>query len=589
MSSIQQQLQEQLAKGLHELFSIEVTEIVLQETKKEFEGAYTLVVFPYTKQAAKAPAAIATDLGNYLLANCSIVKAFQVVQGFLNISLHDSAWLSVLAEVASDKNPFQLASKGEKVLIEYSSPNTNKPLHLGHLRNNFLGFSVAQILAAGGYEVVKTNLVNDRGIHICKSMLAYQLFGNQETPETSGLKGDHLVGKYYVAFDVEYKKEIKELMATGLDEEQAKKQAPILLQAQEMLLKWEQGDEEVMNLWNTMNSWVFAGFEKSYQTMGVSFDKIYRESNTYLLGKQLVDEGLASGVFFQKPDGSVWINLEAEGLDEKLVLRKDGTSVYITQDMGTAQLKYEDFKANQSVYVVGNEQDYHFEVLFHILKKLNKPFSQGNFHLSYGMVDLPSGKMKSREGTVVDADDLMAEMIQTAKDRTLELGKIDGFTEDESNELFHNLGLGALKYFLLKVEPKKRMLFNPEESIDFQGNTGPFIQYTHARICSILRKGGDIKPVVTDSELANSEQELIYLLGEYKATIAQAAANFAPSVIANYAYDLAKTFNKFYNEITILSEENEVKRNIRLTLAELTGKTIQHATSLLGIVSPNRM
>lgn len=589
MSSIQQQLQEQLAKGLHELFSIEVTEIVLQETKKEFEGAYTLVVFPYTKQAAKAPAAIATDLGNYLLANCSIVKAFQVVQGFLNISLHDSAWLSVLAEVASDKNPFQLASKGEKVLIEYSSPNTNKPLHLGHLRNNFLGFSVAQILAAGGYEVVKTNLVNDRGIHICKSMLAYQLFGNQETPETSGLKGDHLVGKYYVAFDVEYKKEIKELMATGLDEEQAKKQAPILLQAQEMLLKWEQGDEEVMNLWNTMNSWVFAGFEKSYQTMGVSFDKIYRESNTYLLGKQLVDEGLASGVFFQKPDGSVWINLEAEGLDEKLVLRKDGTSVYITQDMGTAQLKYEDFKANQSVYVVGNEQDYHFEVLFHILKKLNKPFSQGNFHLSYGMVDLPSGKMKSREGTVVDADDLMAEMIQTAKDRTLELGKIDGFTEAESNELFHNLGLGALKYFLLKVEPKKRMLFNPEESIDFQGNTGPFIQYTHARICSILRKGGDIKPVVTDSELANSEQELIYLLGEYKATIAQAAANFAPSVIANYAYDLAKTFNKFYNEITILSEENEVKRNIRLTLAELTGKTIQHATSLLGIVSPNRM
>ena len=589
MSSIQQQLQEQLAKGLRALFSIEVTEIVLQETKKEFEGAYTLVVFPYTKQAAKAPAAIATDLGNYLLANCSIVKAFQVVQGFLNISLHDSAWLSVLAEVASDKNPFQLAPKGEKVLIEYSSPNTNKPLHLGHLRNNFLGFSVAQILAAGGYEVVKTNLVNDRGIHICKSMLAYQLFGNQETPESADIKGDHLVGKYYVAFDVEYKKEIKELMATGLDEEQAKKQAPILLQAQEMLLKWEQGDAEVMNLWNTMNSWVFAGFEKSYQTMGVSFDKIYRESNTYLLGKQLVDEGLASGVFFQKPDGSVWINLEAEGLDEKLVLRKDGTSVYITQDMGTAQLKYEDFKANQSVYVVGNEQDYHFEVLFHILKKLNKPFSQGNFHLSYGMVDLPSGKMKSREGTVVDADDLMAEMIQTAKDRTLELGKIDGFTEAESNELFHNLGLGALKYFLLKVEPKKRMLFNPEESIDFQGNTGPFIQYTHARICSILRKGGDIKPVVTDSDLANSEQELIYLLGEYKSTIAQAAANFAPSVIANYAYDLAKTFNKFYNEITILSEENEVKRNIRLTLAELTGKTIQHATSLLGIVSPNRM
>jgi arginyl-tRNA synthetase len=589
MSNIQQTLQQELAKGLKALFQIDVTEIVLQETKKEFEGTYTLVVFPYTKQAGKAPAAIATDLGTYLMANCRIVKAFQVVQGFLNISIQDSAWLDLLASVASDKNPFQIESKKEKVLIEYSSPNTNKPLHLGHLRNNFLGFSVAQILAAGGYDVVKTNLVNDRGIHICKSMLAYQLFGNNETPETSGLKGDHLVGKYYVAFDVAYKEEIAKLKANGLEEEQAKKQAPILLKAQEMLLKWEQGDEEVMNLWNKMNAWVFAGFEKSYQTMGVSFDKIYRESNTYLLGKQIVDEGLASGVFFQKPDGSVWINLEAEGLDEKLVLRKDGTSVYITQDMGTAQLKYEDFNTNQSVYVVGNEQDYHFEVLFHILKKLNKPYSNGNFHLSYGMVDLPSGKMKSREGTVVDADDLMAEMIQTAKDRTLELGKIDGFTEAESNELFHNLGLGALKYFLLKVEPKKRMLFNPEESIDFQGNTGPFIQYTHARICSILRKGGKINPVSTNSELADSEQELIYLLGEYKANITQAAANFAPSVIANYAYDLAKTFNKFYNEQTILSEENEVKRNIRLTLAELTGKTIQHATSLLGIVSPNRM
>ncbi len=589
MSNIQQTLQQELTKGLKALFQIDVTEIVLQETKKEFEGAYTLVVFPYTKQAGKAPAAIATDLGEYLMANCGIVKAFQVVQGFLNISIQDSAWLDVLASVASDKNPFQIESKGEKVLIEYSSPNTNKPLHLGHLRNNFLGFSVAQILAAGGYDVVKTNLVNDRGIHICKSMLAYQLFGNNETPETAGIKGDHLVGKYYVAFDVAYKEEIAELKAKGIEEEEAKKQAPILLKAQEMLLKWEQGDEEVMNLWNKMNAWVFAGFEKSYQTMGVSFDKIYRESNTYLLGKQIVDEGLASGVFFQKPDGSVWINLEAEGLDEKLVLRKDGTSVYITQDMGTAQLKYEDFKTNQSVYVVGNEQDYHFEVLFHILKKLNKPYSNGNFHLSYGMVDLPSGKMKSREGTVVDADDLMAEMIQTAKDRTLELGKIDGFTEAESNELFHNLGLGALKYFLLKVEPKKRMLFNPEESIDFQGNTGPFIQYTHARICSILRKGGKINPVSTHSELVASEQELIYLLGEYKSTIAQAAANFAPSVIANYAYDLAKTFNKFYNEQTILSEENEVKRNIRLNLAELTGKTIQHATSLLGIVSPNRM
>ncbi|TBH74023.1 arginine--tRNA ligase [Aquirufa nivalisilvae] len=595
MSSIQVQLIASIQAGLSSLFQIEESDLSLQETKKEFEGAYTFVVFPYTKRAGKAPAQIAQALGDFLVENNpQLVKAYQVVQGFLNISLHDSVWYGLLQELALDKSAFQLAHKNEKIVIEYSSPNTNKPLHLGHLRNNFLGYSVAQILKAGGYEVIKTNLVNDRGIHICKSMLAYQLFGNGETPDSSGLKGDHLVGKYYVAFDRAYKSEIEQLVATGIDPEKAKAQAPIMLQAQAMLLAWEQGEPSVIQLWETMNAWVLDGFAASYKQMGVDFDKIYRESNTYLLGKKLVDEGLAQGVFYQKPDGSVWINLEEEGLDEKLVLRKDGTSVYITQDMGTAQLKYEDFGAQQSIYVVGNEQDYHFEVLFHILKKLNKPFSLGNYHLSYGMVDLPNGKMKSREGTVVDADDLMQEMVNTAKERTLELGKIEGFTEEESNQLFQQLGMGALKYFLLKVDPKKRMLFNPEESIDFQGNTGPFIQYTHTRICSIRRKATEKGfPLSGETQsnisFAESERELIYLLGTYKTKLAEACENFSPSIIAQYSFDLAKQFNKFYNELTILNEESEEIRTIRLTLADLTGKTIQHATSLLGIVSPERM
>jgi arginyl-tRNA synthetase len=594
MLIIQQSIQKSLQAGLKSLFTIDAQEIVLQETKKEFEGTFTFVVFPYTKQAGAAPAQIAEKLGAYLMANNPHIKAYQVVQGFLNLSLNDAVWIQILDNLNQDDCPFELAKKNEKVLIEYSSPNTNKPLHLGHLRNNFLGFSVAQILAAAGYEVIKTNLVNDRGIHICKSMLAYQLFGNGETPESSGIKGDHLVGKYYVAFDKAYKVEIEDLVNQGIDAEEAKKQAPILLKAQDMLLAWEQNDPKVIALWETMNTWVFDGFAKSYAQMGVSFDKMYRESNTYLLGKKLVDEGLAQGVFYRKDDGSVWIDLTAEGLDEKLVLRRDGTSVYITQDMGTAQLKYEDFGAKRSVYVVGNEQDYHFEVLFHIVKKLNKPFSEGNYHLSYGMVDLPSGKMKSREGTVVDADDLMAEMVQTAQSRTMELGKIDGFSADESNALFNQLGLGALKYFLLKVDPKKRMLFNPEESIDFQGNTGPFIQYTHARICSMTRKANSMginMKISSDKThtLMESEQELIYLLGNYKSKIQEAAEQFAPSVIAQYTYDLAKQFNKFYNELSILNEENEDNRNIRLNLALLTGETIQASLSLLGIVAPQRM
>ena len=594
MLLVQKQLIEALQNGLSSLFQIQAIDLVLQETKKEFEGSYTFVVFPFTKQAGLAPAAIAEKLGQFVLENYSGVKKFQVVQGFLNFSFTDEVWINALNKIIQGSQKFSLDKKGEKVLIEYSSPNTNKPLHLGHLRNNFLGFSVAQILEAAGYEVIKTNLVNDRGIHICKSMLAYQLMGQGETPETSGLKGDHLVGKYYVAFDQLYKAEIDILIKQGLDPEKAKKEAPILLKAQDMLLAWEQGDQEIMDLWKTMNTWVFAGFEKSYAQMGVRFDKIYRESNTYLLGKKLVDEGLKEGIFYQKEDQSVWINLEDEGLDEKLVLRKDGTSVYITQDMGTAQLKFEDFGAKKSIYVVGNEQDYHFEVLFHILKKLNKPYSHGNFHLSYGMVDLPSGKMKSREGTVVDADDLMAEMVQTAKERTMELGKTDGFTEDASNELYQQLGMGALKYFLLKVDPKKRMMFNPEESIDFQGNTGPFIQYTHARICSITRKAKElgIDLMVThanNTELSVTEIDLIYILGQYKSIIESAAEAFSPSLIAMYAYDVAKQFNKLYNELSILKEEDENKRNIRLTLADITGKTIHHAFSLLGIVSPNKM
>lgn len=594
MTRIQDELIASIQTALLKLFQIENAELVLQETKKEFEGTFTFVVFPFTKQAGMAPPQIAQKIGEFVVENLKGITKFQVVQGFLNFSLADELWAEALLGLQNDPQAYQLASKNEKILIEYSSPNTNKPLHLGHLRNNFLGFSVAQILTAGGYEVIKTNLVNDRGIHICKSMLAYQKMGQGETPESSGIKGDHLVGKYYVAFDKAYKAEMEAMIAKGMDAELAKSQAPIMQEAQAMLVAWEQGEPAVIELWETMNAWVLGGFEKSYAQMGVSFDKIYRESNTYLLGKKIVDGGLASGTFFRKEDQSVWINLEAEGLDEKLVLRKDGTSVYITQDMGTAQLKFEDFGAKKSVYVVGNEQDYHFEVLFHILKKLNKPYSFGNYHLSYGMVDLPSGKMKSREGTVVDADDLMSEMVQTAKERTTELGKIEGFSEAELDALFNQLGLGALKYFLLKVDPKKRMLFNPEESIDFQGNTGPFVQYTHARICSMIRKAKEQAidfhlQSITNSTLSPTEQELIYLLGTYKAKIEEAAAQFSPAIIAQYAYELAKQFNKLYNELSILNEEDAIKRNIRLTLAELTGKTIREAFELLGITSPERM
>ncbi|MET3126264.1 arginyl-tRNA synthetase [Arcicella rosea] len=585
-------LQEHIAAALKAEFDVEESNIALQPTRKDFEGSFTFVVFPYVKTLRKSPVELGNAIGNYLVANSGVVKAFNVVQGFLNISIADAAWLDMFGGIFKDKKFGQLADKKETVMVEYSSPNTNKPLHLGHLRNNFLGFSVAQILSANGYELVKANLVNDRGIHICKSMLAYQKFGNGETPESSGLKGDHLVGKYYVEFDKHYKVEIEALKANGLSEDDAKKQAPLLIEAQEMLLKWEEGDAETLALWNKMNDWVFAGFNQTYQKMGVSFDKIYRESNTYLLGKKSVEEGLKSGVFFQKEDSSVWIDLTDEGLDQKLVLRKDGTSVYITQDIGTADLKYNDFKMSKSVYVVGNEQDYHFEVLFKILKKLGRPYSDGTYHLSYGMVDLPSGKMKSREGTVVDADDLMQEMTDTARERTLELGKIDGFSKEEAEELYHTLAMGALKYFLLKVDPKKRMLFNPEESIDFQGNTGPFIQYTHARICSILRKAheqGIIGVASNYKTLHESEQEVIYLLSEYPKKLADAGRELSPSLIAQYAYDLAKAYNRFYNEVSIFNETDLDAQQFRIAFSSVVGETIKKAMALLGINVPSRM
>jgi arginyl-tRNA synthetase len=590
--NIEKTIQNHITAALKAEFDVEENNISLQPTKKDFEGSYTFVVFPYVKALRKSPVELGNAIGNYLVANSGVVSAFNVVQGFLNLSIADSAWVDLFTGIFKDKTFGQLPDKNETVMVEYSSPNTNKPLHLGHLRNNFLGFSVAQILSANGYKVVKTNLVNDRGIHICKSMLAYQKFGNGETPESSGLKGDHLVGKYYVEFDKHYKVEIKALEEKGLSEDDAKKQAPLLIEAQEMLLKWENNDPETIALWEKMNEWVFAGFGLTYEKMGVSFDKIYRESNTYLLGKKFVEEGLKSGVFFQKEDNSVWIDLTDEGLDQKLVLRKDGTSVYITQDLGTAELKYNDFKMSKSIYVVGNEQDYHFEVLFKIFKKMNRPFADGTFHLSYGMVDLPSGKMKSREGTVVDADDLMQEMTDTARERTVELGKTDGFSETEANELYDTLAMGALKYFLLKVDPKKRMLFNPEESIDFQGHTGPFIQYTHARICSILRKAhaqGIIGKTTDYPVLQESEQEVIYLLSQYPQILEDAGRELSPALISLFAYDLAKAYNRFYNEVNIFNEPDKNAQQFRVAFSGIVGETIQKAMSLLGIKVPSRM
>lgn len=580
--------------AIKQIYNEEIAESVIniQETRKEFEGQVTIVVFPITKISKKSPEETATAIGEYLVANVAEVTAFNVVKGFLNLSIADRYWINLFNNELLNDDFGKVKANGKKVMVEYSSPNTNKPLHLGHVRNNLLGYSVAELLKADGYEVFKVNLVNDRGIHICKSMLAWQKWGNGETPESSGLKGDHLVGKYYVIFDKEYKKEIDALKAEGQTEDEAKKNAPLIKEAQQMLLAWEAGDEAVIDLWKKMNGWVYDGFEVSYKNLGVDFDKYYYESNTYLLGKDTVDEGLEKGVFFKKEDGSVWIDLTDDGLDQKLVLRADGTSVYITQDLGTAQMKYDDFGMDQSIYVVGNEQDYHFKVLFLILEKLGKSWAKGLHHLSYGMVDLPSGKMKSREGTVVDADDLVAEMINTAKEKTEALGKINDFTEEEKATLYYNIGLGALKYFLLKVEPKKRLLFDPAESIDFQGNTGPFIQYTHARIKSLLAKA-NFKSNVILSEvegLEPTELEMIMLLAKYPEELTNAAKAYSPAFLANYLYEVAKLFNKFYHEVPpIVKEENEVLKQHRLNICKVTADVLKAGTAILGINVPERM
>lgn len=590
---IQQTLIAQTMQAVRALYDADIPEsqITLQETRKEFEGHLTVVVFPVTRFSKKSPEQTGTDIGTWLQANVEEITDFNVIKGFLNISLSTAYWIELVNTQLVESTFGTFPANGKKLMVEYSSPNTNKPLHLGHIRNNLLGYSVAEILKAYGYDVIKSNLVNDRGIHICKSMLAWQKYGNSETPASSGLKGDHFVGKYYVVFDKEYKKEIEALKEQGQTEDDARKNAPLMKEAQAMLQKWEAGDEHVIQLWKTMNGWVYEGFEKTYKQLGVDFDQFYYESDTYLLGKDIIQEGLDKGVFFRKEDNSVWIDLTDEGLDQKLVLRGDGTSVYMTQDLGTAQLKYDEFKMNESIYVVGNEQDYHFKVLFLILKKLGKPWADGLYHLSYGMVDLPSGKMKSREGTVVDADDLMAEMLETAKTRTEELGKTEGLVEEEKASLYNTIGMGALKYFLLKVDPKKRLLFDPNESVDFQGHTGPFIQYTHARIKSVLRKAAYNSSLALGNppKLSVYEQELIQALGRYPEVLEASAKEFSPAQLANYAYEIAKLYNKFYHEESILKAEDESVKNFRLHLSAVAARIISESMRLLGIQVPERM
>ncbi len=591
--TIENTILQHIQKAVSSLYQIELPleQISLQETRKEFEGQITVVTFPFTRFSKKTPEQTGVEIGEYLKQHITEVIGFNVIKGFLNLSVSDSYWIEQLSHAILNPQYGQFPLNGKKVMVEYSSPNTNKPLHLGHVRNNLLGYSVAEILSVYGYEVIKVNLVNDRGIHICKSMLAWQLFGNNETPQSSGLKGDHLVGKYYVIFDQKYKKQIEALKASGQIEEEAKKNAAIMRQAQQMLLDWEANDKEVKDLWKKMNGWVYTGFSETYKKLGVDFEKFYYESETYLLGKDIIDEGLDKGVFFKKEDGSVWIDLTEDGLDQKLVLRADGTSVYITQDLGTAQFKYEDFKMDESIYVVGNEQDYHFKVLFLILDKLGKTWAKGLHHLSYGMVDLPSGKMKSREGTVVDADELIDEMIYTAKHRTEELGKVDGFSEDEKHNLYEMIGMGALKYFLLKVEPKKRLLFDPQESIDFQGHTGPFIQYTHARIRSVLAKANYKEQIASDYkfDLASVERDLLVTLTKYPSIIEASAKEYSPAHIANYVFELAKLYNKFYHEEPILKAEDPNVKNFRLDLSAATSSVINKGMKLLGITVPDRM
>lgn len=596
--NIEQTLQQDISKAFKELFQAELKpeEISLQPTRKEFEGSHTFVCFPYARLSKKNPEETGKTIGEYLKEHSEIVEDFNVVKGFLNIVLNESTWVKVFTSILNAENYGTFPSSGKEVMIEYSSPNTNKPLHLGHLRNNFLGWSVAEILKANGNKVHKVQIINDRGIHICKSMVAWLKYGEGETPESSGKKGDKLVGDYYVKFDQEYKKQIAELIEQGIEKEKAEKEAPIMKEAQELLLKWEQKEPDTYALWQKMNGWVYSGFEVTYRQMGVDFDKLYYESETYLLGKDEVLKGVEQGIFFKKEDGSVWVDLTAEGLDQKLLLRADGTSVYMTQDIGTAILRFRDFpEIAKQIYTVGNEQEYHFKVLFIILDKLGYEWAKECYHLSYGMVDLPTGRMKSREGTVVDADDLMQEMIDTAREHTEELGKIEGFTEGQAEELYETLGIGALKYFLMKVDPKKRMLFDPNESIQFQGNTGPFIQYTHARISAILRKAGQLginpsaEEVSSIDKLHPIEKNVIFLLNDYTNKVREAGINYSPDIIAQYVYDLAKEYNRFYQEVSIFNEEDQQALKFRIAFSKVVAETINKAMGLLGINVPERM
>ena len=603
---IEDKLVASVISGLKALYGQEVPEkmVQMQKTKKEFEGHLTLVVFPFLKMSKKGPEQTAQEIGEYLKANDPAVAAFNVIKGFLNLTIASATWIELLNEIQADEQYglMQVTDASPLVMIEYSSPNTNKPLHLGHVRNNLLGNALANIVAANGNKVVKTNIVNDRGIHICKSMLAWKKYGNGETPETSGKKGDHLVGDYYVSFDKHYKAEVKELMAKftaqGMSGDEAKAKAeaesPLMQEAREMLVKWEAGDPEVRGLWEMMNNWVYAGFDETYKKMGVSFDKIYYESNTYLEGKEKVMEGLEKGFFYKKEDGSVWADLTAEGLDHKLLLRGDGTSVYMTQDIGTAKLRFADYPINKMIYVVGNEQNYHFQVLSILLDKLGFEWGKSLVHFSYGMVELPEGKMKSREGTVVDADDLMEEMISTAKETSQELGKLDGLTQEEADDIARIVGLGALKYFILKVDARKNMTFNPKESIDFNGNTGPFIQYTYARIQSVLRKAAESGIVIPEQipsgiELSEKEEGLIQMVADFAAVVKQAGEDYSPSIIANYTYDLVKEYNQFYHDFSILREENEAVKVFRIALSANVAKVVRLGMNLLGIEVPSRM
>ena len=603
---IEQQITGAIIAGIKELYGADVTasQVQLQKTKKEFKGHLTLVVFPFLRMSKKSPEQTAQEIGEYLLRNEPAVAEFNVIKGFLNLTVACSCWIDLLNSI--NEQPaygiIPVTEQSPLVMIEYSSPNTNKPLHLGHVRNNLLGYSLSKIMKANGNQIVKTNIVNDRGIHICKSMLAWKKYGNGETPETSGKKGDHLVGDYYVSFDRHYKAEVKELMsefaAQGMSEDEAKAKAeaasPLIQEAREMLVKWEAGDPEIRGLWEMMNNWVYAGFDETYRKMGVSFDKIYYESNTYLEGKEKVMEGLEKGFFFKKEDGSVWADLTAEGLDHKLLLRGDGTSVYMTQDIGTAKLRFADYPIDKMIYVVGNEQNYHFQVLSILLDKLGFEWGKSLVHFSYGMVELPEGKMKSREGTVVDADDLMEEMIATAKETSQELGKLDGLTQEEADDIARIVGLGALKYFILKVDARKNMTFNPKESIDFNGNTGPFIQYTYARIQSVLRKAAESGIVVPGQipagiELSEKEEGLIQMVADFAAVVKQAGEDYSPSIIANYTYDLVKEYNQFYHDFSILRVENEAVKVFRIALSANVAKVVRLGMSLLGIEVPSRM